>query len=203
MRQSEAGKRDEALRCYRTALSFRFDARTLMYVAHEQRLTGKTNSAQLTFQSVVAAGGVLAPAARAELGFIAQDRGDIDEAARQYLAALREDPSDIRALVGLAMIRASAPADSLRDGKEALALARRAMRLSHNGQVQAITALAAARAELGQFRPAQAMAKQALLWTARLGGTNETEVCEERLETYIANKPWRMELPHQEVAKKQ
>ena len=196
---SEAGKHDEAKRCYRRALCSEFDSRTLLRLGTGERQLGKDKQAWLIFKEVVALG-KLAGAAQAELGLLAQAEGNLPEANREFCAALEASPREIQALIGLAMIRACAPEDGLRDGKQALELARRALRLTHNSQVQAITALGAARAELGQFRVAQAMARKALFWTARLGGTNEAEVCEERLETYLANKPWRMELPQQVAA---
>jgi tetratricopeptide (TPR) repeat protein len=75
---------------------------------------------------------------------------------------VRRDPNDIVAHRRRAYIRAAAPDRALRDGKQAVADARRAGELSQWKQAETISVLAAAYAELGDFPKAVELETKAL-----------------------------------------
>jgi len=75
---------------------------------------------------------------------------------------LRRDPNDIVAWRRRAFIRAASPDRALRDGKQAVADARRAGELSQWKQAETISVLAAAYAEVGDFPKAVELETKAL-----------------------------------------
>jgi protein O-mannosyl-transferase len=100
--------------------------------------------------------------ARQNLDNVRAWREQILRALNQRRELLRSRPDDVTLLNELAWLLATNPNESLRSGTEALALARRAERLS-GGQKPAILAtLAAAYAETGQFPKAIETAQRAL-----------------------------------------
>jgi hypothetical protein len=181
----------EARRYLRQALVFEWDSRTLLFMGYVERRQNNLARASLLFETV-ARGGRLVPPAETALAEMARDRGDLAKAAQHFAAALSADSRYPTALSGLAMIRAAAPDPALRDGKQALLLAKEAMRWTRNSDYRALDSAAAAHAELGQFRRAQALASATLSWTQRSGRTNDAASCQERLDAYKASKPWRI-----------
>lgn len=79
-------------------------------------------------------------------------QGRTAEAADQYIAVLKIDPDWLIGLNDLAWIRATSPIDTLRNGSEAVALARRACALDSNPVL--LDTLAAAYAQSGDFHQA-------------------------------------------------
>ena len=69
----------------------------------------------------------------------------------QYQAALKAKPDYPDACNNLAWLRATSPEASIRNGKEAVVLARRAVRLSASQSPNFLATLAAAYAEVGRF----------------------------------------------------
>jgi tetratricopeptide (TPR) repeat protein len=80
--------------------------------------------------------------------------GDGAGALADVEAVLRESPDLVNALVLQSVLLAQWPDDRLRDGRKALEAARRACALTHRSSAEALLALAAAHAELGDFRSA-------------------------------------------------
>ena len=189
--QTDRGKWREAASSFHTALASRWDPRTLLFLGTLERRDGKPERARIIFKEVAALGESAGPA-HASLGQMARERGELEEAARQFRMALESDPREIQALIGLAMIRAAAPDPALRNGPEALRLARRALALTKSGNLHAVSAAAAAHAELGEFQMAQVLSRLALFWTVHLQATNEIVWCEQRLESYKTNGLWRL-----------
>ena len=121
----------------------------------------------------------------ASLGYFA-------EAARAFRRALLSNPDDPDLCESLAWILATAPDASVRDGKAAVDLARRAAQLS--GEVappDVLDTLAAAYAENGQFADAIATADRALALARRGSRADLIPQIELRLELYRAGQPYR------------
>jgi hypothetical protein len=76
--------------------------------------------------------------------------------------ALERDPDFVPALVSLALIRATSPDEALRDGPQAVELAGRACRLTHDEHAEALYALAAGYAQVGRFPEAADTAEAAI-----------------------------------------
>lgn len=88
-------------------------------------------------------------------------KGRLRDAIAHYEMALQSDPENARALNNLAWMLATAPDDSIRDGKKAVELGERANRASDNGNPLSIRTLAAAYAAAGQFEKATDVASRA------------------------------------------
>ena len=87
--------------------------------------------------------------------------GRADEAIAHYREALRLQPDSVESLNNLAWALAACPDARLRNGTEAVTLATRACELTGYTNPMALTALAAAYAETGQFPEAVSFAEQA------------------------------------------
>ncbi|HZL43353.1 MAG TPA: tetratricopeptide repeat protein [Verrucomicrobiae bacterium] len=91
------------------------------------------------------------------------------EAVVHYRAAVRLRPLYTGALNGLAWILATSPDPRLRDGPEALRLARQACDATGHGQAGLLITLAAAYAETGQFDTARDVISQAQALASKSG----------------------------------
>ncbi len=87
------------------------------------------------------------------LGNALLERGQIDEAIGRYQKALEINPRHVGAFNNIAWLRATQPDPKLRDGPQAVTLARRAVELSP-GDADLLGTLAAAYAETGRFAEA-------------------------------------------------
>jgi Flp pilus assembly protein TadD len=122
------------------------------------------------------------------LGIALEQLGRRFEAALAYRRALEISPQNPRAANNLAWLRATAPAEALRDGEEALTLAQGlaavAPTLNH------LDTLAAAYAEAGRFPEAIATAERALSLPEASQGELADQVAR-RLDAYRHNQPYR------------
>ena len=122
-------------------------------------------------------------------GWAFGQKGDLAKAIADYRDAARLAPHSDLFNNDLAWVLATCPTDSLRNGKEAEALARKACELTHWKKWQCLGTLAAACAELGDFELAVQYQKQAL----SLANLPEKDRAEEsqRLSSYERHQPWR------------
>jgi Flp pilus assembly protein TadD len=81
---------------------------------------------------------------------------------KHYRRAAKLEPNSAEALMGAAMILGQCPDRSLRNGREAVELARRADDLSGHRRPEVLQVLAGAYSEAGQMDEAVATAKKAL-----------------------------------------
>jgi hypothetical protein len=125
---------------------------------------------------------------RNELAIRLQKAGKFAEALQEFREVARLYPNDPMALNNLAWSLAANPRRELRNGKEAVRLASKAVELTGQQQAAPIATLAAAYAEDGQFAKAVEMAKKAraiFLLTRQLRGAVITE---QFLQLYSAGK---------------
>ncbi len=94
-----------------------------------------------------------------DLGLMFASKGEIREAISAWQQSLSFDPDNADAANNIAWVRATAADPDLRDGREALELAQRALRSGGENPV-ALRTLAAAQAENGQFAEAIATCRR-------------------------------------------
>ena len=112
-------------------------------------------------------------------------------AINHYIEALRANPDWPEALSNLAWIYATNSDEQLRNGREAVRLASRAVELTGRKDPGTLDTLAAAQAETGEFALAITTEEQAAN-LARQAGMNEAmQKINTRLESYRQSKPWR------------
>src|SRR5207253_7501612 len=98
--------------------------------------------------------------AHTNLGSLLLQKGEPAGAIAQYQKTLALAPEDSIAEINLAWALATCSERSLRDGKKAVALAQRANQRSGGQDPLALRSLAAAYAEIGEFRSAIEAAKE-------------------------------------------
>ena len=117
--------------------------------------------------------------------------GEYAGAMEDFTAALRAAPSSVAALTGRVLLAAACPDARLRDGRRAVEDAGRACELTGWKAFDALTAMAAAAAEHGDFEAATKAARRAASpeVTATPGQKQQARA---HLKLYKAKKPLRM-----------
>jgi tetratricopeptide (TPR) repeat protein len=130
-------------------------------------------------------------AAHFNLGVALLQKGRASEALSHYQEALRIEPASKEIVNNLAWLLATSADASLRDGKKALELARRANDLVGGTDPVLLDTLAAALAETGQFGDAQSTAQKALALAQAAGQQSLVEEIKGEWKLYQAGLPCR------------
>jgi tetratricopeptide (TPR) repeat protein len=117
--------------------------------------------------------------------------GQIEAALREYREVLRLYPDYTSALNNLAYHLATHPDEKIRNGPEAVRLARRACLLTANRSPYSLDTLAAALAETGQLTEAAVTARRALKLAESGGFWELANDIQRRLEWYDEQLPYR------------
>ncbi|HEV2319227.1 MAG TPA: tetratricopeptide repeat protein [Verrucomicrobiae bacterium] len=119
-------------------------------------------------------------------------RGRDIEAIDKLQEALQVDPNNFQTLTFAACVLASDKHSGVRDGAEALELAKKAQALTDGGQPLVADVLGMALAENGQFDAAQKAANDAIR-LAKAAGMKQQIIAgmQERLSLYEKHRPWR------------
>ncbi|MFQ5807548.1 MAG: sulfatase-like hydrolase/transferase [Phycisphaerae bacterium] len=127
----------------------------------------------------------------AALGNLLIRSGNLREGMRVLKDGLAHNPEDPALANALAWYLASAPQDELRDGTEAVRLARIACRGVYESNPSALDTLAAALAESGKFDEAVQTAQRAVRLARTAGDELLAALIARRLEHYEARRPIR------------
>jgi tetratricopeptide (TPR) repeat protein len=118
-------------------------------------------------------------------------QGNAAEALAHWRQSLLLRPNEVSNLQRAAWVLATLPDPSIRNGSEALALARRAVQLTSGKDPVTLDTLAAAYAETGRFADAAQTARTALELAARANNEAVVEALKSRIALYDAGKPFR------------
>jgi len=118
-------------------------------------------------------------------------RGGGLAAVPYFRQALRLEPDSVVALVYLSRVLASDENPAVRDGREALTLAQKAIALSDAADPTPLDVLSMAFAELGRFDEAQATEQDVLNLVTAQNLTNQVPVIRRRLQLYENHQPFR------------
>ena len=124
-------------------------------------------------------------------GNTCQEKRLNDRAIADFKKTIQLKPDDAHAYAHLAWVRATSPDAVFRDGKRALELAQRAVKLDRNAHN--LQSLSAAYAELSRFEDAISTQLQAIALLNNQDDRRSMADFENRLERQRAHKPWRME----------
>jgi tetratricopeptide (TPR) repeat protein len=182
------GQTDEAIEHYRRALQLR-DGNVAAHYGLGKALAvkGKTDEAIFHFEKALS----IQPnyvAASNVLGTLFASKGEIGDAIAAWRQTLSFDPDNVDAENNIAWMRATAADASFRDGKEALALARRAIETAGETPFTLRT-LAVAQAELGQFVSAVATAEHGENLARRQGDAMLTESLKYCVDLFRRGQP--------------
>jgi tetratricopeptide (TPR) repeat protein len=117
--------------------------------------------------------------------------GRNSESLDHWRKALALAPNSVSALIGAARILCSTPEDSLRNGNEAVSLARQANDLTSGADPSVLDTLGAAYAEVGMFPQALDFAHRALDQALAQGDNAMANGIQLRIKLYELNKPFR------------
>jgi Flp pilus assembly protein TadD len=117
------------------------------------------------------------------------------EAAAQYEASLKFEPHNPSTCNNLAMLLATGPDASLRNGGRAVELAQHANQLTGGRNPLVLGTLAAAYAETGRFAEASATARTALGLASRRPNRQLAEALQAQLRRYESGLPSREPTP--------
>jgi tetratricopeptide (TPR) repeat protein len=125
------------------------------------------------------------------LGRVLFLKGKAREAVTHYRASLKSQPDDPDTLSNLAWVLATSSDASLRNGNEALELARRANQVSGGQNPAVLRTVAAACAETGRFEQAIAQVHRAFKLAEARGDDEEMTSLRAQLSCYEADAPFR------------
>jgi tetratricopeptide (TPR) repeat protein len=118
-------------------------------------------------------------------------RGEIQDALTHFRSAVKLQPNDPQNLSDLAWVLATWPDTPIRNGPEALELARRADQLSQSGNPAVLRTLAAALAETTQFAEAATIVQRALPLAESQSNAALIGTLRSQLKLYEARSPFR------------
>ena len=118
-------------------------------------------------------------------------RRDSVAALEHWRTAVAIEPNHIPALIRMAWVLATSADASVRNGAEALEMARRAMALSRGDNPELLDAIAAAYADRGLFADAARTARQALDAAIQQNRTQLADALRARLTLYESGVPFR------------
>jgi tetratricopeptide (TPR) repeat protein len=182
------GKLDEAIQHYQAALSKRPDlAEAHVNLAAILAQRGRLDEAIDHWRAALQAN----PAfhlARCNLAMAEYLKGNRGDALAQWRTVLRVNPAELLALGQLAWVLATCPDASVRNGAEALELARRAVEIGGGQEPQLLDILAAALAESGQFEQAARTAEQARQFALQRRDAAFAAAAEKRRDLYQSRR---------------
>ena len=188
----EAGQSDEALEQWTEAA--RLDPKNPEFhyhVAAALARKGDLQGATVQFDQVLELDPQSA-SAHYGLGVVQQLKGNVPEACDHWRTAARLAPQLVDPVNNLAWVLATDPRDELRNGPEAVKLARRAVELAGTNNLRMLDTLAAAYAEAGRFAEATATARQAEAAATAQGQEAFAEQVRQRRKLYDSNEPYRV-----------
>jgi len=118
--------------------------------------------------------------------------GRTAEALAHWRQRLLAQPNETHTLQEAAWVLATCPEPSIRSGREALELARRAVQLTNGKDPVVLDTLAAAYAETGSFADAASTARVALALAAQQGNEKLASALKTRIALYQSGKPFRV-----------
>ncbi len=131
------------------------------------------------------------PQPHANLGHALGQLGEASAAVAELRTFLQMQPDNATALGWLAWVLATTSDDAVRNGPQAVELARKAAELSHGSDPRILDALAAAYAATGQFTAAVSTASSARDLALSSGQRALAGTIEERIELYRRGQPFR------------
>ena len=126
------------------------DAKANFQLAEILEITGDTDEALLQYRKTLQIDENYSEA-HLHLAVLLERLGDKNAAISHFRSRLRHVPEDVAALTHLAGILATHPDEQIRDGVQALRLARQAVQKTAGRRPDVLSTLAAAYAEVGRF----------------------------------------------------
>ena len=127
----------------------------------------------------------------AYLGVASYQNGQSRDAVDAWQKFLEFNPSEPQVLNNLALVLATSPDATLRNGPKAVTLAELASRASGGSNPEILSTLAAAYAEAGRYVEAATTARNALNLSQRQGNDKLSQSIQEEIKLYDSSQPMR------------
>jgi protein O-mannosyl-transferase len=186
---------EAAVEHFRAALEFRAEESEKVWTEGHYGLAaalakaGRPDAAIAEFRRVLDAEPDNANA-QYNLGVILYERGKRREALSACRKAIAIQPDDVVSMEQVAWILATCPEASLRNGREAVVLAERAVELSDGNTASVYSTLAAAYGEAGQFREAVRAAQRAVALALEQDDKESAAIFGIQMKFYQAETPY-------------
>jgi protein O-mannosyl-transferase len=178
------GQLDEAINHYHKTLEIRpHDAPAHNNLANALRRKGNSKEALEHYRQSLELKPQSADTHK-NLGFLLFELGRIQEALSQWRETLNLQPNNVLVLNKMAWVLAAWPDESVRNGTEAVLLARRAVKEGKSDNPYLFDVLAASCAESGQFSEAVEAAEKALALAAAKGDSTLADALGNRIKLY-------------------
>jgi tetratricopeptide (TPR) repeat protein len=185
-----ADRHEEAIQQFEKAYAISAnDEDTLYSYAQSLEALGRVEDAVTKYREALAVN-KKAVSTNDRLASILLRQGKDREALACWRQALAEDPKNVAIVHQVAGLLATSPDASIRDGKEAILVARRMMELTGGTSPAAFDSLAAAQAETGDFAAAIENAQTALGLAHPSGAEEPAAEIQRHLAYYLAGKPF-------------
>ena len=188
----QAGQQDEARKVFTEAAAEGDKSPALMEALGKAHLQIKQyQEAILYFEKAIA----LAPrqgSFHLNLALAHQSNGDAAKAAALYQKLLQTQPDSANVKNNLALLLATTPDDSVRDGPSALKLVREVIAQAGESHPLPLDTLGASLAETGDFKSAIVAAEKALAAARAIGRLDLVPKLQAKLELYRSGKPYRV-----------
>lgn len=125
------------------------------------------------------------------------EKRDYASAAIDYERATELDPQNALVYNNYSWLLSTCPDSKFRDGQKALELAQKAVAINPD-EVFFLSTLAAAYAELGNFKEAVQTVEKAILLLKKTNKENLMDILIPQLEYYKAGKPWREDVKRED-----
>jgi tetratricopeptide (TPR) repeat protein len=189
----QKGAVDDAITHFQTALQIKPRYAEAHYdLGNALFRKGNVDGAILQYQQALQLNPDYAKACN-NLGFALLQKGNVAEAISHYQKALQINPDFADAENNLAWLLATSPQASLRNGSQAVQLARRANQLAGDGNPIFLDTLAAAFAESGQFPEAVETAQRALQLAETQSNTALADAIRLQLNFYQTGVPFHLQ----------
>jgi tetratricopeptide (TPR) repeat protein len=186
----QQGRMDEAIAHYQKALTIKSNcAEAHNNLGNAFIQLGRMTEAVAHYQKAVAIKPDFVDAHN-NLGNILLQQGQVKEAIPHYQRALAVKPDDADVQNNLAWALATCPEASLRNGNQAVRLARLANQLTGGNSPVVLHTLAAALAETGQFSEATAIAQRALQLSEAQSNAALADELRFQIKLYQTGKPF-------------
>jgi protein O-mannosyl-transferase len=187
----QTGQPDAAIEYFQKALKMETNDPVYPYnLGNVYSLKGQPDVAIRYWENAVAVDPDFAPAHNA-LGDALSAKSQTANAIHHWRSALASEPDLVPAQVNLAWALATCTQATLRNGTNAVALAKRANELTGSEDPTVLKTLAAADAERGDFPGAITMAQQAAQIANRQQNLPLANAIERQMELYQNNQPYR------------
>jgi protein O-mannosyl-transferase len=185
------GRFDKAIECFQKSVNINSDSATFRAnLAKAYALAERPSDAAAEYREAIRIDPEY-PQHHRDLAVVYLHQGDVRSGIVELREAIRLDPEYVDAIKTLAWRLATDDDAAMRNGREALELAKRAVQLTNGKEPVALNAMAAAYAETGDFDKAEETANAAMRLAVQQRNRDLVDLLGYTIRRYQARSPFR------------